>query len=129
MNSVNFSNRDKFGNYLSVLMQSAESSTKAETLAMENLAIVSLPGNLGIPAIDKTPESEAEAEFEGHHVDPNARTSIFVNESFSENERALEDYINKQLENEAERQENNIRLVLIWWHYTAKKDIHFSLSF
>ena len=92
-------------------MQSAESSTKAETVALENLAIVALSGTLGISARDKNPESEAEAEFEDHHEDSNPGTSIFVNESFSENEKALEDYIIKQLENEAERQENNIRLV------------------
>ena len=38
---------------LSVLMQSAESSTRAETVALENLAIVALSRNLGISAIDK----------------------------------------------------------------------------
>ena len=111
MKSVNFSSRENFENYFSVLMQSAESSTKAETVALENLAIVALSGTLGISARDKNPESEAEAEFEDHHEDSNPGTSIFVNESFSENEKALEDYIIKQLENEAERQENNIRLV------------------
>ena len=111
MKSVNFSSRENFENYFSVLMQSAESSTRAETVALENLAIVALSGTLGISARDKNPESEAEAEFEDHHEDSNPGTSIFVNESFSENEKALEDYIIKQLENEAERQENNIRLV------------------
>ena len=79
-------------------MQSAESSTRAETVALENLYIVALSGNLGISAGDKNPESEAEAEFEDQHEDSNPGTSIFVNESFSENEKALEDYIIKQLE-------------------------------
>ena len=62
-NSVNFSSRENFENYLSVLMQSAESSTRTETVALKNLAIVTLSGNLGISARDKNPESEAEAEF------------------------------------------------------------------
>ena len=72
---------------------------------------MALSGNLGISARDKNPESEAEAEFEDPHEDSNPGTSIFVNESFSENEKALEDYIIKQLENEAERQEKKIILV------------------
>ena len=71
-------------------MQSFESSTRAETVALENLPILALSGNLEISARDKIPESEAEAEFEDHHEDSNPGTSIFVNESFSENEKALE---------------------------------------